>query len=120
VPDVPEFTGNVNLTYEHALGDKYMLNARIESTYVDKRYDLTFPPGFGTGELTPLSSYDLTNLRVGIRSEAGWGVALFVNNVANKQAALENMTELTLTNASFNRVITSQPRTAGVDLTYAF
>ena len=120
VPDVPEFTGNVNLTYEHALGDKYMLNARIESTYVDKRYDLTFPPGFGTGELTPLSSYDLTNVRVGVRSEAGWGVALFVNNVANKQASLENMTELTLTNASFNRVITSQPRTAGVDLTYAF
>jgi iron complex outermembrane receptor protein len=120
VPDVPEFSGNVNLSYEHALGDKYMLNARIESTYVDKRYDLTFPPGFGTGELTPLSSYDLTNVRVGIRSEAGWGVALFINNVANKQAALENMTQLTLTNASFNRVVTSQPRTAGVDLTYAF
>ena len=120
VPDVPEFSGNVNLTYQHALGDKYMLNARVESTYVDKRYDLTFPPGFGTGELTPLSSYDLTNVRVGIRAEAGWGAALFINNVANKQASLENMTQLTLTNASFNRVITSQPRTAGVDLTYAF
>jgi iron complex outermembrane recepter protein len=120
VPDVPEFTANANLTYEHALGDKYMLNARVETTYVDKRYDLTFPPGFGTGELTPLSPYDLTNVRVGIRSEAGWGVAVFVNNVANKQAALENMTQLTLTNASFNRVVTSQPRTAGVDLTYAF
>ena len=120
VPDVPEFSGNVSVTYQHALGDKYMLNARLESTYVDKRYDLTFPPGFGTGELTPLSSYDLTNVRVGIRSEAGWGAALLINNVANKQAALENMTQLTLTNASFNRVVTSQPRTAGVDLTYAF
>jgi iron complex outermembrane recepter protein len=120
VPDVPEFTANANLTYEHSLGDKYMLNARLETTYVDKRYDLTFPPGFGTGELTPLSPYDLTNVRVGIRSEAGWGVAVFVNNVTNKQAQLENMTQLTLTNASFNRVVTSQPRTAGVDLTYAF
>ena len=120
MPDVPEFTANANLSYEHALSDKYMLNARVESTYVDKRYDLTFPAGFPTGELTPLSSYDLTNVRVGVRVEAGWGVALFVNNVANKQASLENMTELTLTNASFNRVITSQPRTAGVDLTYAF
>jgi iron complex outermembrane recepter protein len=120
LPDVPEFTANANLTYEHALGDKYRLNARLETTYVDKRYDLTFPPGFGTGALTPLSPYDLTNVRVGIRSEAGWGVAVFVNNVANKQAALENMTQLTLTNASFNRVVTSQPRTAGVDLTYAF
>jgi len=31
------------------------------------------------------------------------GAALFANNVFNKQAYLENMTELTLTNASFNR-----------------
>jgi hypothetical protein len=59
-------------------------------------------------------------VRAGIRSESGWGVALFANNVFNKQAYLENMTELTLTNASFNRVITNQPLTVGVDLTYAF
>jgi hypothetical protein len=38
----------------------------------------------------------------------------------NKQAYLENMTQLTLTNASFNRVITNQPLTIGVDLTYTF
>jgi outer membrane receptor protein involved in Fe transport len=120
MPDVPEFTGNASLTYDRPLGDHYTFNARIENTYVDKRYDLTFPAGFPTGELTPLSSYDLTNIRAGIRAESGWGVALFINNVFNKQASLENMTELTLTNASFNRVITNQPLTAGVDLTYAF
>ena len=120
IPDVPKFTGNANLTYEHALADKYTFNARIENTFVDRRLDLTFPAGFPTGELTPLPSYDLTNLRAGIRSDSGWGVALFVNNVFNKQAYLENMTQLTLTNASFNRVITNQPLTAGVDLTYAF
>ena len=32
------------------------------------RLDLTFPPGFGTGKLTPLPSYDLTNVRAGIHS----------------------------------------------------
>ena len=120
MPDVPKFTANVNLTYERPLGDKYTFNARLENTFVDQRFDLTFPAGFPTGELTPLPSYDLTNIRAGIRAESGWGVALFVNNVFNKQAYLENMTELTLTNASFNRVITNQPLTAGVDLTYAF
>jgi hypothetical protein len=62
----------------------------------------------------------LTNIRAGIHSGAGWGASLFANNVFNKQAFLENMTELTLTNASFNRVITNQPLTVGVDLTYAF
>ena len=120
MPDVPEFTANVNLTYEHPISDKLTFNARLENTFVDQRFDLTFPAGFPTGELTPLPSYDLTNLRAGVRSDSGWGVALFVNNVFNKQAYLENMTELTLTNASFNRVITNQPLTAGVDLTYAF
>ncbi|HVW69118.1 MAG TPA: TonB-dependent receptor [Steroidobacteraceae bacterium] len=120
LPDVPKFTANVNLTYEHPLTDKYTFSARVENTFVDRRLDLTFPAGFPTGELTPLPSYDLTNLRAGIRSDSGWGLAFFVNNVFNKQAYLENMTELTLTNASFNRVVTNQPLTGGIDLTYAF
>ncbi len=92
----------------------------MENTYVASRLDLTFPPGFGTGELTSLPSYDLTNIRAGIHSSAGWGAYLFANNVFNKQASLENMTELTLTNASFNRVVTNQPLTIGADLTYTF
>lgn len=120
LPDVPNHTGDFNLTYEHALTDGYQFTARVENTYVASRLDLTFPPGFGTGKLTPLPSYDLTNVRAGIHSGAGWGAALFANNVFNKQAYLENMTQLTLTNASFNRVITNQPLTVGVDLTYAF
>jgi iron complex outermembrane receptor protein len=120
LPDVPDHTGDFNLTYEHALTDTYQFTARVENTYVASRLDLTFPPGFGTGKLTPLPSYDLTNVRAGIHSSSGWGAALFANNVFNKQAFLENMTELTLTNASFNRVITNQPLTIGVDLTYSF
>jgi iron complex outermembrane recepter protein len=120
LPDVPTHTADFNLTYEHALTDKYRFTARVENTYVASRLDLTFPPGFGTGELTSLPSYDLTNIRAGIHSSAGWGAALFANNVFNKQAYLENMTELTLTNASFNRVVTNQPLTIGADLTYTF
>jgi len=120
LPDVPTHTADFNLTYEHALTDKYHFTARVDNTYVASRLDLTFPPGFGTGELTSLPSYDLTNIRAGIHSSSGWGAALFANNVFNKQASLENMTELTLTNASFNRVITNQPLTIGADLTYSF
>jgi iron complex outermembrane recepter protein len=120
LPDVPTHTADINLTYAHALTEKYQFTARVENTYVASRLDLTFPPGFGTGELTSLPSYDLTNIRAGIHSDAGWGAALFANNLFNKQAYLENMTQLTLTNASFNRVITNQPLTIGVDLTYTF
>jgi iron complex outermembrane recepter protein len=120
LPDVPTHTADINLTYSHALTEKYQFTARVENTYVASRLDLTFPPGFGTGELTSLPSYDLTNIRAGIHSDSGWGAALFANNLFNKQAYLENMTQLTLTNASFNRVITNQPLTIGVDLTYTF
>jgi iron complex outermembrane receptor protein len=120
LPDVPTHTADINLTYSHALSEKYQFTARVENTYVASRLDLTFPPGFSTGELTSLPSYDLTNIRAGIHSDAGWGAALFANNLFNKQAYLENMTQLTLTNASFNRVITNQPLTIGVDLTYTF
>jgi iron complex outermembrane receptor protein len=120
LPDVPTHTADINLTYSHTLTEKYQFTARVENTYVASRLDLTFPPGFGTGELTSLPSYDLTNIRAGIHSDAGWGAALFANNLFNKQAYLENMTQLTLTNASFNRVITNQPLTIGVDLTYTF
>jgi iron complex outermembrane recepter protein len=120
LPDVPTHTADINLTYSHALTEKYQFTARVENTYVASRLDLTFPPGFGTGELTSLPSYDLTNIRAGIHSDSGWGAALFANNLFNKQAYLENMTQLTLTNASFNRVITNQPLTFGVDLTYTF
>jgi iron complex outermembrane recepter protein len=120
LPDVPTHTADINLTYSHAIGDKHQFTARVENTYVASRLDLTFPPGFGTGKLTSLPSYDLTNIRAGIHADAGWGAALFANNVFNKQAYLENMTQLTLTNASFNRVTTNQPLTIGVDLTYTF
>jgi iron complex outermembrane receptor protein len=55
---------------------------------------------------------------VGLSSNDGWTAALFANNLTNKHAYLENVAELGLTNAAFNRVATNQPRTIGIDLTY--
>jgi iron complex outermembrane receptor protein len=120
LPDVPPITTDINLTYTRALDDKYVFTARAENTFVDSRYDITFPPGYGTGALTQLPPYDLTNIRAGIQSDDGWGATLFVNNLFNKKAYLENMQQLTLANVSFNRVVTNQPLTAGIDLTYRY
>jgi outer membrane receptor protein involved in Fe transport len=119
--DVPEFTGNVNLTYSRPLTAKYTFKARVETSYVGSRYSLSFPYGYSTnGEYTPVPAYDLTNIRAGIESGNGWSVAVFVNNLFNKHAALEDMLQESLPNASFNRIITNQPLTAGVDLNYRF
>jgi iron complex outermembrane receptor protein len=119
--DVAPVTGNVNLIYSKKLTDKYTFAARLENSYVGSRYSLSFPYGYSlNGEYTPVPAYDLTNIRAGIQSGDGWGASLFVNNVFNKQAYLENMLQESLPNASFNRIITNQPLTAGVDITYRF
>jgi hypothetical protein len=43
-----------------------------------------------------------------------------VNNVFNKHAQLESLYQETLPSAAFNRIVTNQPMTAGIDLTYRF
>jgi hypothetical protein len=40
--------------------------------------------------------------------------------VFNTHAQLDNLLQETLPSAAFNRIITNQPLTAGLDLTYKF
>jgi iron complex outermembrane recepter protein len=119
--DVAPVTANAILSYSRALFDKYTFTTRLENAYVSQRYSLAFPFGFSlNGEYIPLPAYDLTNIRAGIQSRDGWGVALFVNNAFNKHAQLESLFQEDLPSAAFNRVVGNQPLTAGVDLNYRF
>ena len=120
LPDVPKFSGTVSATYHTYLSDRYEFTSRIENSYMGNRVDLATAGGTVNNTQAPLPSYDLTNLRAGINSEDGWSTALFVNNLTNKHAYLENVAQLTLPNAAYNRVATNQPRTIGVDLSYRF
>ena len=114
-------TANAVLSYTRDLSSTYSFVSRIENAYVGPRYSLAFPFGFSlNGTYIRLPSYDLTNIRAGIQSKDGWGAALFVNNVFNKHAQLESLFQEDLPSAAFNRMITNQPLTAGVDLTYRF
>lgn len=119
LPDVPRLTASVNLYYHTRLTDNLQLVARAENVYTGERVDLTFPDGVPDTQ-TPLGGYDLTNLRVGIESLRGWTAYIFANNALNKRASLENIAQLTLANASFNRVETNQPLTIGLDLSYQY
>jgi outer membrane receptor protein involved in Fe transport len=120
LPDVPKVTATVSLNYHTNVSDKIEFSSRIENTYTGSRVDLATANGVVNNSQAPLPSYDLTNLRAGLNSDDGWTAALFVNNLTNKQAYLENVAQLTLPNASYNRVATNQPRTIGVDLSYRF
>jgi len=119
LPDVPVWTGDLNLSYLTPISDKYSFNAYAESVFTGNRVDLSFPGGV-TDTQTPLPSYTLTNLRAGITSREGWSAYLFANNVFNKHASLDNMIQLTLSSPEYNRMETNQPLTIGVDLSYRF
>jgi hypothetical protein len=69
---------------------------------------------------TPLPAYNLANLRAGISATLGWSATLFVNSLADRHAYLENVAELGLPNAAYNRVANNQPRTIGADLDYPY
>jgi iron complex outermembrane recepter protein len=72
-----------------------------------------------TYSVNELPSYDLTNVRAGLDG-GRWSAVLFVNNVADKRALLNDITQAAVNLATYNRVAVSQPRTAGIDLNYRF
>jgi outer membrane receptor protein involved in Fe transport len=119
LPDVPPFNGNVNLSYQRRLAEGYSFRAGIDSAYVGSRYSLTFLfPYQSTGQYAKLPAYTQTKLHAGIESSRGWGVNLFVNNLTNKHASLETMFQETEPSAAFGRIMSNQPLTAGINLTY--
>ncbi len=118
MPDVPLFNGNLNLAYNQHLANGDLLSASVDQAYVGSRYSLSFVyPYQSTASYAKLPAYRLTNLRVGLESH-GWTVSAFVNNLTNQHVALENMFQETEPSAAFSRVMTNQPRTVGVNLSY--
>ena len=121
LPEVAPETGTAILNYTRSLGDTFILTAEVENTYTGRRYSLAFPyPNNAYGQYVPLAAYDLTNLRVGLKSRHSWTASMFVNNVFNKHAQLESLYTENLASAAFNQVVTNQPLTAGVDLAFKF
>jgi iron complex outermembrane receptor protein len=112
IQDVPQWTSSASLIYRHSLTDQLALTARADNTYVGSRTDETY-------SVNELPSYDLTNVRAGLDG-GRWSAVLFVNNVADKRAILNDITQAAVNLATYNRVAVSQPRTAGIDLNYRF
>jgi outer membrane receptor protein involved in Fe transport len=63
---------------------------------------------------------DIVNVRAGLSSKEHISVFLFADNLGNKHADLGDPEEIFTFVPSINRVTTNQPRTVGVELSYAF
>jgi hypothetical protein len=112
IQDDPKWTGSASLNYRHDLDDTLALTARLDTTYVGSRTDETY-------SINTVPSYDLTNLRAGVETKT-WSAVAFANNVANKRALLNDVTQAAVNLATYNRVAISQPLTIGIDLNYRF
>ena len=112
IQQVPKVTGTLALSYQHQLTDELAMTARAESTYTGSRTDATF-------YVNTLPSYVLTNIRAGVDG-GRWSAVLFVDNVADKRALLNNVTQDATNVADWNRIAVNQPRTAGIDLNVRF
>jgi iron complex outermembrane recepter protein len=121
LPDVAPENGTAILSYSKPLNDTYTFTAKLENSYTGQRYSLAFPVPFNSfGAYEPLAGYDLTNIRAGVQSSHGWSVAVFVDNLFNKHAQLENLYTENLASAAFNEVVTNQPLTGGIDLSFRY
>ncbi len=119
--DVAPLTGDVQLSYEYKINDKLTFTVLIDNSYVAERYSLSFNYGYSAnGTYIKMPPYDITNLRASIESTDGWGLAMFVNNATDTHARLDNLIQETLPSAAYNRIITNQPLTAGIELSSKF
>ena len=86
--------------------------SRLDTNYVGSRTDETY-------SINTLPSYELTNVRGGVEADH-WSAYVFMNNLTDKRAYLNDATTDAINLATFNRIAVSQPRTVGVDLNYRF
>jgi iron complex outermembrane recepter protein len=123
IPDTPEWTGGFVLSNRHNLGNDLQGVGSFEFNYVGSR--TTAPYGVtitllnvGTS-LINLPSYEIMNLRYGVRSDR-WSATAFITNLANKITLLDPQPQIDIQLSSYARYTVNQPRTFGLDFTYSF
>jgi outer membrane receptor protein involved in Fe transport len=110
--DTPEWTGSAALNKAQIIGHGLTLTGRLDATFVGNRIDVTYARN-------ELPSYALANAR--LKLDTGkWSGALYIENLLNKVASINNPTSLSVNVPTFNRVDTNQPRTIGVEIHYDY
>ncbi|MBM5812194.1 MAG: TonB-dependent receptor [Gammaproteobacteria bacterium] len=133
MPSVPKIQVAANATYQWPVSDAFNAYVTASWQHVGDRYTQVADqaPGFGTftvfGYGSPsissftfdplLPSYDIANLRVGVRNDV-WEAAVFVNNLTDESARLG----LDQERGRRARVgyLTNQPRTIGISYRRSF
>jgi iron complex outermembrane recepter protein len=113
VQNVPSVTDTTSVTYTRLILSNYEIVFRASNVYTGNSTDPSFMP------ITKVPSRDIGNLRLGLVEDNGMSVYLFVDNVTDKRAYLNDPEEIFTFVPSTDRVTTNQPRTIGLQLSYA-
>ena len=135
LPTVPKFQSSVSVGYKREVSNSGLeAFSNLTWQYVGKRYTqisdqendprlTSLFPNVGATTVTALSfplalpSYDIVNLRLGVRGD-GWEVAAFVNNLGDERAHLSIDRERGL-RARYG-FVTNPPRTFGATVRKSF
>ncbi|WP_430422600.1 TonB-dependent receptor [Phenylobacterium sp.] len=134
LPTVPKFQGSISVGYEREMENGLEAFANVTAQHVGKRYTqvsdqennprtvATFPNLGGQTAASlifplELPSYEIVNLRLGVRGD-GFEVAAFVNNLGDERAKLAIDRERGL-RARYG-FLTNAPRTYGATLRKEF
>ena len=112
VQNVPSVTNTTSIIYTRPVLTNYSLVFRATNVYTGNSTDPSFMP------ITQVPSRDIANLRLGLVGTNRLSVFLFVDNVTDKRAYLNDPEEIFTFVPSMNRVTTNQPRTIGLQLSY--
>ncbi len=105
LPFAPEVTYNVYAAYEFPFTSQLNGFGRVDFSYVDE-----FNSDFGlAGTATTLPSYEILNLRAGVKGKH-WSVTAFVDNVSDERASLN------VVDPEFVGLLRNRPRSFGVTL----
>ncbi|MBA2933979.1 TonB-dependent receptor [Sphingomonas sp. CGMCC 1.13654] len=113
IQNVPKWTNTATLVYSLPIDDTYTAVFRATDEYTGGTIDPNFAP------VNHIPSRNLINLRLGVTSRNRFTAFIFANNVTDKRAYIGDPEEIFTFVPSFNRATTNQPRTIGIDLTYA-
>ena len=113
IQEVPTWTNTTAVEYHRPVTDNFNYIARLANVYVGPTTDVSYA-------VNNLPGRDFINLRTGLVDRHGVSVLLFVNNLADTRAILDNTNAFSFNVATLNRVATNQPRTIGLDITYQF
>lgn len=111
--NIPKYTQTASLNYAKRIFADFDFTARLSNSLVGPMTDIQYT-------YATLPSYNLVALRFGLVGKQ-LSAYLFGDNLTDKRAALGiNTTAFAWTTPSLVRVVTNQPRTIGMEVSYKF